>query len=40
MNPGDLDRVKRMIAEAENGTRRGASAAREPAPNDGGSDAG
>ena len=49
MNPGDLDRVKRMIAEAENGstsatgtngTRRGAAASRETAPNDGGGDAG
>jgi predicted transcriptional regulator len=40
MQPGDLDRVKRMIAEAENGTKRGASAPREPSPNDGGSDAG
>jgi predicted transcriptional regulator len=39
MNPGDLDRVKRMIAEAENGSKRGASAPREPAPNDGGGDA-
>jgi predicted transcriptional regulator len=40
MNPGDLDRVKRMIAEAENGGKRGASAPREPAPNDGGGDVG
>ncbi len=40
MDPGDLDRVKRMVADAENGTRRGAAAAREPVPNDGGSDAG
>jgi BlaI family transcriptional regulator, penicillinase repressor len=40
MNPGDLDRVKRMIADAENGTPRGAPAVREPAPHDGGSDAG
>lgn len=38
MNPGDLDRVKRMIAEAENGSKRGAAAPREPAPNDGGGD--
>jgi len=38
MNPGDLDRVKHMIAEAENGSKRGAAAPREPAPNDGGGD--
>lgn len=40
MNPGDLDRVKRMIADAENGARRGAASAREPASNGGGPDAG
>ena len=40
MNPGDLDRVKRMIAEAENGTRRAASVSRETALNDGDGDAG
>jgi BlaI family transcriptional regulator, penicillinase repressor len=40
MNPGDLDRVKRMIAEAENGTRRAASLSRETALNDGDGDAG
>jgi BlaI family transcriptional regulator, penicillinase repressor len=40
MNPGDLDRVKRMIAEAENGTRRAASVSREAALNDGDGDAG
>jgi BlaI family penicillinase repressor len=40
MNPGDLDRVKRMIAEAENGTRRAGSLSRETALNDGDGDAG
>jgi len=40
MNPGDLDRVKRMIAEAESGTRRAASLSRETALNDGDGDAG
>lgn len=40
MNPGDLDRVKRMIAEAEKGTRRAASLSRETALNDGDGDAG
>ena len=39
MNPGDLDRVKRMIAEAENGSRRGAAAAHGPAPHNGGGNA-
>lgn len=29
MNPGDLDRVKRMIAEAENGSRNGHAAVKE-----------
>ncbi len=38
MDPGDLDRVKRMIAEAENGTRRG-TAVTEPAHNGSGGDA-
>ena len=40
MNAGDLDRVKRMIAEAENGTRRAGSLSRETALNDGDGDAG
>jgi BlaI family transcriptional regulator, penicillinase repressor len=39
MEPGDLDRVKRMIAEAEGGSRNGTRRARESAPSDGGGDA-
>jgi len=33
MNPGDLDRVKRMIAEAENGTHAESNGIVEPARN-------
>ena len=33
MNPGDLDRVKRMIAEAENGSGRAAMAVKESVQN-------
>ena len=33
MNPGDLDRVKRMIADAENGAHNGAASLAEPARN-------
>ena len=40
MNPGDLDRVKRMIAEAENGSRHGSSLPRDTALSDGDGDAG
>jgi predicted transcriptional regulator len=39
MNPGDLDRVKRMIADAETGTRRGVVGATEPSRNGIGGDA-
>ena len=39
MNPGDLDRVKRMIADAETGTRRGVVGATEPSRNGSGGDA-
>ena len=37
--PGDLDRVKRMIAEAEVGDRNGNRRSREPASTEGGGDA-
>jgi len=37
--PGDLDRVKRMIAEAEGGDRNGNRRSREPASTEGGGDA-
>ena len=37
--PGDLDRVKRMIAEAEGGDRNGNRRSRESANTDGGGDA-
>jgi len=40
MNPGDLDRVKRMIAEAENGSKNGSSLPRDTALSDGDGDAG
>ena len=33
MNPGDLDRVKHMIAEAENGSRRGVAVVKESTSN-------
>lgn len=39
MDPGDLDRVKRMIAEAENGAGRTGRAGRSSGRNDGGGDA-
>ena len=39
MNPGDLDRVKRMIAEAEHGTRRGAGSMAESVRSEGTGDA-
>ena len=39
MEPGDLDRVKRMIAEAEGGDRNGGRRPRESSRTDGGSDA-
>jgi len=39
MEPGDLDRVKRMIAEAEGGDRNGSRRQRESADTDGGGDA-
>jgi predicted transcriptional regulator len=39
MNPGDLDRVKRMIAEAENGSGKNGASAKEPARIEGAGDA-
>ena len=39
MNPGDLDRVKRMIAEAENGSRRAPATANRSIPSEGSGDA-
>ena len=39
MNPGDLDRVKRMIAEAEHGPRRGAGSMAESVRSEGSGDA-
>jgi len=39
MNPGDLDRVKRMIAEAENGPRRGMGPVADAVRSEGAGDA-
>lgn len=39
MNPGDLDRVKRMIAEAENGSRRASATVNGSTPTEGSGDA-
>jgi predicted transcriptional regulator len=39
MNPGDLDRVKRMIAEAENGSRRASATVNGSTPTKGSGDA-
>ena len=39
MNPGDLDRVKRMIAEAENGSRRTSTSVTESIQHEGSDDA-